>query len=414
MRMVCRWVQKASIAVLAVFLGASGVSGACVKGVQQSLNIRSGPGVTHNTIGAVPKGSCRLAVETQACKDTWCRAFYDGKFGWVNTRFTNIPSAIKKHAFNYYILKAIYERVGQRGGRGYHLSRSYSQDMYYGGKPDGVQRFYYDRDAKKWVFPQDKGKTMCVAAVAEVMVEALNFYVEDSADTSVAERLPPEHFRARAKARHLRQHLWEYTDLGSKGAGHALERFNIGIQKKFESLVPGDVFKFSRVKAPGHSTVFIAFTNSRGVIQEAYNSNVTGFLYFSAQGSGTDVNGKFSKGLGFRKEYFVGGCRSAKEKKRGRCKVIRSGKWRPNSGAMYHPVSWGEVGKNYRDELAETLFRSKTGRSITKREFTVMQKDEGSWLNSALETLLDKEMDPAYVGYFEDGSEADLSDEGGN
>ncbi len=54
---------------------------------------------------------------------------------------------------------------------------------------------------------QNKGKAMRGAAVGELIVEALSFYVGESADKYVVERLPSEHFRAHAQALHVRQHL---------------------------------------------------------------------------------------------------------------------------------------------------------------------------------------------------------------
>ncbi len=374
---------------------------ACTQNVRNSLNVRSGPGTHHETIARIPNGSCRFTVATTDCQGNWCKAFYDGTTGWINVKFASIRRPRGKHKFNYYLITSVYEVVAKRAHRKYDLRKSYSQDIEYGTDRTGVRRFYYDNQKKRFIYPGGNGETMCVAAVAETIIEALNSYITETKDYSILKKLPPDHFRARAKARHLRQHLWEYAGLGSKGAAHALERFNIGFQHKFSELTPGDMLKFNRSRAPGHSTIFIAFVDRNGKILERYSSNVAGFRYFSAQKrSGVDLKGKHSNGLGFRTEFFSGKCQSSERS--ANCRVIRTGRWKPNTGAMLHPMSWGEVGSNYQDELARTVYLSKTGKPIPRDSTIFLNSADGSWLRKEVDVLLEKEMDPTFLGNFEE------------
>jgi hypothetical protein len=318
----------------------------------------------------------------------------------VNTDFVTGARDGDRHAFNYFIMKAIYDRVEKRSGRGYDLQKSYSQDMDYPGAASGIKRFYFNKTTGKWVFPGGTGETMCVAAVAEIIVEALNVYVEESNDTSVAQKLPAEHWSASAKTKHIRPHIWEYSGLGSKGSGHAMERFDIGVQKK---LAPGDMLKINRNSAPGHSTIFIAYLDQAGKTLEAYSSKAKGFLYFSAHGGGFSLNGAVSTGLSFKREYFAGHCPAGESASR--CKVIGpGGTWGPNLGRMFHPKSWGEdVGKSYRDELLKKLYVEKTGSKLQGDPGIVLNSSSGGGLESELNDILEREMDPSYVGYFDEG-----------
>ena len=60
--------------------------GACVVGVApwDTLRVRSGPGVAHAAIGAIPNDACRVH-HVGVCKGQWCRVAWRGRAGWVNT-----------------------------------------------------------------------------------------------------------------------------------------------------------------------------------------------------------------------------------------------------------------------------------------------------------------------------------------
>lgn len=377
---------------------------ACVQRVTDGLNVRKGPTVSAETLTLIPAGSCRVAVDNASCKDMWCKATYNGISGWVNSRFLRFESHEKtEKVFNYYIMRAITEIVAKRGGRGYNLRRSYSEDLDYGVVDDAVKRFYWDNDQGRWAYPGGTGETMCVAAVAEVMIEALNLYGKESGDTSFSAKLPADHWKERAQARHLRQHLWEYSGLGSRGAGHALERFNIGRQKSYAELIPGDTLKFNRINgAPGHSTIFVSFVDEAGKELERFGQAAKGFKYFSAQGGGVNHEGRVSTGLGYKVEYFSNTCPSDALKASGRCRVFSVGStYGPNLGTMFHPQSWGEVGSNYRQELARAIYLARTGKPIKQDVVAYQNTASGSWLNRELETVLSQVMDPSFVGDWE-------------
>ena len=62
--------------------------GSCVKRVDRddTLRIRSGPGVDNDEIGEIPPRACGVAV-SETCEGRWCRITYRGRRGWVNTYY---------------------------------------------------------------------------------------------------------------------------------------------------------------------------------------------------------------------------------------------------------------------------------------------------------------------------------------
>jgi len=76
--------------------------------------------------------------------------------------------------FNTYILRSIQEVVEPRKGGGYDLHESFTQDLQYG---EGRIR------------ASSPPKTMCVAAIVEIMVEAINLYASENGDT-VYDKIP--------------------------------------------------------------------------------------------------------------------------------------------------------------------------------------------------------------------------------
>lgn len=62
--------------------------GACVVDVARNdtLRIRSGPGVVHGTVGEIPPGACGIA-QVGGCSGNWCRVTWHGQQGWVNRRY---------------------------------------------------------------------------------------------------------------------------------------------------------------------------------------------------------------------------------------------------------------------------------------------------------------------------------------
>jgi uncharacterized protein YraI len=65
----------------------SGIAaGSCVVGVApwDTLRVRSGPGIAHAPIGAIPSDACHVR-QLSDCRGQWCRVAWRGHVGWVNT-----------------------------------------------------------------------------------------------------------------------------------------------------------------------------------------------------------------------------------------------------------------------------------------------------------------------------------------
>ncbi len=61
---------------------------ACVTNVDRddTLRIRTGPGVDHDEIGDLPPRACGVAI-SERCRGNWCRITWRGRRGWVNTNY---------------------------------------------------------------------------------------------------------------------------------------------------------------------------------------------------------------------------------------------------------------------------------------------------------------------------------------
>jgi uncharacterized protein YraI len=402
------WIVRCgSLLPLALILAVNGAGATCVSGVSSGdvLNVRAGPGTQYPIVTSIPGQSCRVVIDLLSCGRNWCRVSYDGKFGWASATFLKDFRKGGSIDFNYYVLQAIYETVGHRANRGYNLRRNYSQDLTYSSEAQTVKRFYWDSTNNDFAYPGGTGATMCVAAVAEVLIEALNKYFQRTKDSTPFQKLPREHWSAGAKPTHLRQHLWEYDGLGSKGAAHALERFNVGKQGKFSELIPGDLFKLNRTSGPGHSTIFIAYLDRTGRVLERHSNEVKGVLYFSAQErGGTDLVGQPSNGFGFRKEYFQGNCPNAEVRSANHCNINSVGSsYEPNVGWMLHPAVWGTVGLNYRTELLAGNLKN-LGVPIYGNILSILKKldiNTQSEIQKQVSDELNKSVDPDKIGWFE-------------
>ena len=62
--------------------------GACVTDVDRddTLRIRTGPGVDHDEIGELPPRACGVSISDK-CRGNWCRISWRGRKGWVNTNY---------------------------------------------------------------------------------------------------------------------------------------------------------------------------------------------------------------------------------------------------------------------------------------------------------------------------------------
>lgn len=328
---------------------------ACLRDGAGSSRLYAAANRSSAVVATIPAKSCRLAIETASCETgsgQWCKASFDGKFGWVEASALAPRDGLERRSMNYYVLDAVYNKVAARHSRGYDLHKSYTQDLNYSTFKE-IKAHYYK--GGKWQFPGMSSESMCVAAVAEVIVESINQYVAATGDETPYDKLTAQHFsHLGGKKKFLKAHIYEFEGMGSKGAAHALERFNIGKQKTWPELVPGDLIKFSRSgRRPGHSTIFIAYVDSRGNVLERYSPAAVGFRFFSAQGSGQGADGKTVKaGMSFRNEFFDGKCAPDAGISASRCAVLGpDGKYGVNVGSLFYPSAWGVVGANYETEV---------------------------------------------------------------
>ncbi|MBP0447839.1 hypothetical protein J8J14_24170 [Roseomonas sp. SSH11] len=267
--------------------------------------------------------------------------------------------------FNEVIVRAVREVAAPRQGGGYDIRRAFTQDLSYG--PSGTVP-----SSQPPVRVPGPNPTMCVAAVAEVIIEALNLYVKSGAENglppekSVYSMLPVRNWR-NGSLRSIRSHIFMYQGADSQGTADALETFGIGKMRDFPSLKPGDFINFNRTRT-GHAVVFMGFLDASR--QEVpFSKNVMGFRYFSAQGQGRPDGG-----MGYRDGWFAGQCPSPRTRHddcdiRAAYEVAANGRVRQNQsllncGRMHHPSAW-------QTEKAQEALRTKTrgiyqGEAVTR------------------------------------------------
>lgn len=202
-------------------------------------------------------------------------------------------------------------------GRGYDLRSAFTENLSYGGSC--------------CVPATNSGKTMCVAAIAEVMINAINSYARKIGEKDVS-TLPITSWTGH-KYLNIRPHVFQYAEANSRGPGDAFERFGIGKSISFKDLLPGDFLAFSRFSGFGHASVFIGYLNTTNTLSADFSNSVIGFRYFSAQSS--------TNGVGYRDAYF-GSIRSQKcpdfAKAKSDCGVIKENYL--NGGRLLSPTEW--------------------------------------------------------------------------
>ncbi len=229
-----------------------------------------------------------------------------------------------KASFNEYLLKSVDKIYNERKRGGYSLGAAYSQDLSYG---PGLVLATPDRDADP---PQARRRTMCVAAMAEIIIEAINLYAQENGDDAVYDSLPASTWN-RSNLQSLKPYLFMQQDerdvFGyragdvpsakvkskndpnrletvyalSRGSGHALSLFGVGEELPFSKLKPGDFVNFNRTKT-GHAAMFVSYIDKDNRYTTTYSDSVIGFKYFSAQGKG-----KPDAGFEYRDAYFGAG-----------------------------------------------------------------------------------------------------------
>jgi hypothetical protein len=222
--------------------------------------------------------------------------------------------------FNAYILDAVVYLDENYGRLGYD-SAVLTHDIEYG--PYGV------------IERTGGAKTMCVAAVMEVILTALQLYAEDTGDDGVWDYLPRRSWE-RLGQNDIKAHIWVNYELDAGGTADALRHFGMGENIPFEELTPGSFINVNRTNGSGHAVVFIAFIDENGDEYESYNDDVIGFLYFSSQG-GYDVG---AGGLDYRYAIFDEFGTPEMPYKRD-LHIIHSADQRIlNTGMMFRPDQW--------------------------------------------------------------------------
>jgi hypothetical protein len=224
--------------------------------------------------------------------------------------------------FNDFILRTVEMLARDRAGGGYDLHSYFTRDLSYGPGADRVPANH-------------PPKTMCVAAVTEVMIESLDLYYRETNDVTPFNSLPIRSWK-RGSMQDIRAHIFQYDGTNCHGTAHALSRFGIGRELPFSGLSPGDFVTMNRTSGSGHTAVFMGYIDRNFADVANYSDAVAGFKYFSAQGKGSS-----DAGFAYRWAFFSPTCPDPPAGKRRDCGIIRSSNQSMlNTGCMFHPRAW--------------------------------------------------------------------------
>ncbi|HWU85924.1 MAG TPA: hypothetical protein VN253_01535 [Kofleriaceae bacterium] len=254
-----------------------------------------------------------------------------------------MSTSSRRPDFNSYILRAIEHLNANYGGMGYLITTAFTHNLDYS-TPGEIK-----------AAPKPP-KTMCVAAVSEVIIVALKMYVDERHDTAVFAKLPARSWMG-GRPTDIRPYMFVYDNVESNGTADALAHFGIGEHAPFSTLVPGDFIGLNRATGSGHAVVFLGFLNASGEILSRYDaSKVVGFKYFSAQ----------TGGLGYRWAFFEGNCPDLGPGKPRDCRIVRSDNQKfLNTGYMWHPGQW--ITESAAKTLKANLVEKHSLRLLTKR-----------------------------------------------
>lgn len=224
-------------------------------------------------------------------------------------------ASAEERYFNSYMLRA-YEHLRNNHAAKYNSAYYFTQNLDYG-------------SAKGAIKASNPPYTMCNAAVAETIIDAINLYADDHVSWSPQALIPASSWTT-PRWSQLLPHIFSHDYTGydpldavvkahipierglqvdiknfqsEHGMSIALEKFGLGESIPFERARPGDVISFDRdlsgggVK-PGHSAIFLSFlTHDQKDISTYKAGQIVGFKYFSIQSSEPS-------GLGERWAYF--------------------------------------------------------------------------------------------------------------
>ncbi len=222
--------------------------------------------------------------------------------------------------FNPFILAAVDYIYAEYGLLGYD-SAVLTHDMTYG---------------NYGIVPATKPpRTMCVAAVMEVILQAMTFYAEDTGDATVFDFLPLASW-SNLKSTSIKAHIWVNHSLGSWGTADALRHFGMGENVPFQHLLPGAVINLNRTTGTGHAVIFISYIDIKGNRLTSWSEDVVGFLYFSAQGGYNAGAG----GMDYRYAVFQQHGSPPMPYKRDVNVMESTNQKYLNTGMMYPPALW--------------------------------------------------------------------------
>lgn len=257
----------------------------------------------------------------------------------VTFRPLTVPDA---DTFNHWILEAVTELFAGYGLKGYS-DVALTHDLAYG--------------TKGTISAMAPPRTMCVAAVLEVLVTAMQIYARETGDQSVFDFLPLKSWQSLSTS-NIRAHIWVNPDIEAGGTADAVRHFGMGMTVPFEELTPGSVLNLNRTTGSGHAVVFLAFLDLSGKEYASWNSNVVGFKYFSSQG-GYDPG---AGGFDYRWAVFSTYGTPAMPGKRDVNVIYSTDQTYLNTGIVYAPWRW--LRTSWSDPSAPRDFDGPEGESV--------------------------------------------------
>src|SRR5262249_1343213 len=153
----------------------------------------------------------------------------------------------------------------------------------------------------------------------EILVEALNLYLEETHDAEPFHFLPKVSWE-RLRPTDLRGEIWIVEHARSYGAADAFYNFGMGRKLAFKDLRPGSFLNFNGNNGTGHGVVLLGFLDRNGNDLKEYSADIGGFKYFSSQGR----QGVLGSGLGYRWAFFSDvACPTLDGDRKRDCGVIR-------------------------------------------------------------------------------------------
>ena len=298
----------------------------------------------------------------------------------VTVIIATAESPANPQSFNSYILQAVDYIAKNYSAKGYGQA-AYTHDLPYGNTVVKASR---------------PPETMCVAAVAEVIITALNIYMHQTGDETPLKYLPVSSWE-RLRLTDIKSHIWVDSRLKSNGTADALSTFGIGRHARFSELTPGAFININRDNGSGHAVVFLGFIDANGKDVSTYGPSVAGLKYFSSQGK----HGATGSGFGYRYAFFdkdgVPFCPTLASDMKRDCGIKFSKDYTIlNCGYMIMPAQWDdEYRQQSLDKLAKRLYNQDYSRGPGIFP-TIHAKNEADFITQ-LKTHDTMQLNPKYI-----------------